>query len=146
MLWRVDVGDTSTRYVEADTADDACEQVAQALLACITVTATPAHTTLQEAFDAAGPIKRRNLLASLDSLIHPNHARRSRVAAAKLKRIIAAEENLKKWLSRDASQPSPPVDVDRLGRIIKSAEVEHLERNLARLQKWERTSPLHDMP
>lgn len=143
-LWRVEVAGVSHRFVEASSEEDAVAVVTQAIVEALDVAATPASPTLASIYEAAGPIKKRNLLAAMDGLTSPRSLDDSRRARRQLKRLITFEETSAAWIKKHPNPPLPPVDILEIHRMVKMSEVQHIERAMLRLREGEKRSHLHD--
>lgn len=143
-LWRVEVAGVSHRFVDAASAEDAVAAVTQSILEALDLTAAPASAILADVYEAAGPIKKRNLLAAMDGLTSPRSLDDSRRARRQLKRLITFEESSAAWIRNHPNPPLPPVDVLEIHRMVKMSEVQHIERAMLRLREGEKRSHLHD--
>lgn len=141
-LWRVDVAGVSHRYVPAESADAAVASVEQDIVRALDLRATPAPDYLDEAYDGAGPLQRKKMIAAMDGLSSPRTAWNAGMARRQLNRIVRMDEQAKEW-SKGHLRRTPPVDVIKLDLIVKGIEVQHLERNLQHLDDWQRNDNLH---
>lgn len=144
ILWRVDVGGVSHRFVEAGTTQEAIDLVAASLIASFDLRVTRANATLTKVHSDAGPLKKKSLLASLDGLIDPTAHQDARLARRRLARLIRQDCSARAWLRDQAAKLPPLASPGRIEELVRSAEVHHIERNFGRLRSWERRSPLHD--
>jgi hypothetical protein len=120
-LWRVDIEGVSTRYVDADTAGQAMDEVTEQLMAAIDIRATPAGSALQRGFDQTGPAQRRRLLDDLDTLTSPRSIRSARAARRRLARQIRFDIQRRAWVMSqlELAQPIDPESADQLLRSVE---------------------------
>lgn len=139
-VWRVEVCGLSHRYFEAESRDDAEEQVRRARLAGLDVRAAPAPREIERAYVTAGPLQRKKLLARLDGLTNPRERQGSRSALRRLERQVERARWEQEWVEgrvRSAAPVSPDV-IDHLMRVLAP---QHIEQHHLRLPEWDRHSP-----
>jgi hypothetical protein len=141
-LWRVDVCGVSHRFVDAESKDQAEALVVHALVEAMDVRATRAEPSLARAFEFAGPIRRRTILAYVDGLTNPQERRTAKAARRRLARLIKYELQERDWIREQARQ-TPPLSPDAVDALVRLQEVLHVERNFSRLPTWDRASPIH---
>jgi hypothetical protein len=143
-LWRVDIGDVSHRYVDAETKTEALSLVIAPLIAGLDLRASPATRTLASMYDQAGPNKRKQIIASMDGLTNPRARQQARAARRRLARLIKYDLKLREWLRQEYAKAPPIPPPDNLDAVVRAAEIRHIEQNFHRLREWERHSPIHD--
>lgn len=141
-LWRVDVCGVSHRFVEAETKAGAEEQVVRALVKAMDVRASDAGPDLTRAYERAGPLQRKNMLARLDGLTNPQERRSSRLAKRRLERMAERDAEERAWIEGQVQQ-APPMSPEAVEEIVRLLEVRHVEERLMRLPEWDRHSPIH---
>lgn len=141
-LWRVDVCGVSHRFVEAESRAEAEEAVRRALLEAMDIRASDAGRYLGRAFEDAGPLQRKRMLARLDGLTNPRERRSSTSAQRRLERDAARARAEDEWASQSLGS-APPVSPETLDSIVRLMEVQRIEVEHLRLQEWDRKSPVH---
>lgn len=141
-LWRVDVCGVSHRFVEAGTKAEAEAQVVRALVEALDVRASDAGADLTRAYERAGPLQRKNMLARLDGLTNPRERQSSRSAKRRLERMAERDADERAWVEGQVEQ-APPMSPEAVDQIVRLLEVQHVEERLMRLPEWDRHSPIH---
>lgn len=104
--------------------------------------ASDAGADLRRAYERAGPLQRKNMLARLDGLTNPRERQSSRSAKRRLERMAERDAQERAWIERQVEQ-APPVSPDAVLQIVRLLEVRHVEERLMRLPEWDRHSPIH---
>ena len=118
--------------------------VIEAVVAGLDCSVTPANRTLTTAYYSAGPIARRRLLASLDGLTHPARtAGERRATRRKLARMVLQDVSQQAWVNDVLRQAPPLPRPEGVDRLLRSAELDHIRRNLRRARDDEINSPFH---
>jgi hypothetical protein len=141
-LWRVDVCGVSHRFVEAETKADAEAQVVLALVEALDVRASDAGADLTRAYERAGPLQRKNMLARLDGLTNPRERLSSRTAKRRLERMVARDAEERAWIEGQVAQ-APPMSPEAVDQVVRLLEIRHVEERLMRLPERDRHSPVH---
>ena len=141
-LWRVDVSGVSHRFVEAESKTEAVDAVKQALVDAMDIRATDAGAALNRAYESAGPLQRKNLLARLDGLTNPQERQSSRSARRRLEREVARAD-AEAELRAEHVRKAPPMAPGAVDSIVRLLEVKHIEVSHQRLHEWDRKSPIH---
>jgi hypothetical protein len=145
-LWRVEVGGVSHRYVDAATMGEALDIVREDILKGLRLHVSPARDDLAKQYEALGPVKKKHLLASLDGLISPASRREVGNVRSQLRRLENWRAEADEWVRRKVEEAPrlPPPDPLVLDSLVKYVEIDHVERNLERLDKWRVKSPHHE--
>lgn len=141
-LWRVDICGVSHRYVEVESNQEARQAVVEAPIASFDLRASEAAPWIARAYDKAGPIQRKNMLAQIDGLTNPRERRSARNARRQLERMDERAEAEREWVT-SATRKAPPVSPEVADQLAQRAAVYHTEESYLRVPEWERHSPIH---
>lgn len=130
-LWQVDVAGVSRRYVEANTATEAREMVAESLIAAMHLEARRPPRVVDDRYQAAGPVQRMRMRAALDGL---SSNRPTSSTKKEIERLTAQLQQENEWHARNSRTPSP-TDATRVTRVLQMLELEHAQANLQRLSR-----------